>query len=119
MIELTFCAENCCLTAEEIVARVGINLSDLNEEIPQKRFFEISELLPNWLKFAGPLGLNKGSVEDIKTDQTLDHTLKCQKVLEKWHKKLVFKATYRRLIDVCIKLDFCDIAMSLCKMVKK
>ncbi len=107
------------MTVKEIVDCVGISLKDLNKEISREHLLDIGPLLKNWKLYADLLELTSSQIQGIQVDLNLSYGMKGQEVLKLWHEKQVFKATYCRLVDVCLKLKHCDVARDICNIVKK
>ncbi len=106
---------------DQLVYRVGINKDLLKEECSDKNLKKIAYLLPDWLTYAKALGFTDSETRDITDNPQLSnstHTMKALRVLEKWHRRYAFNATYYHLIKVCLTCGHATIATEICKMVK-
>ena len=103
------------LTVDEIAREVGIKKEVLDHRCSSEDLQEIGRFLPNWLKYAQAL-LSKAQIQGINVDNNLDYEMKCQKVLEIWHKE--FNTSYRILVDICFKFKDGETARKICEIVK-
>ena len=103
------------VTFEELIAYVGISADELNVPCSEEHITSISLFLPNWQTIAPHLGLTETDEEDIEEEgkKTQD---KRYKTLWKWQAKNLFKATYRVLVDVFLKLRRADLAEKVCRL---
>ncbi len=90
------------ITVADIVRHVGISEEDLDRECSDKHLLEIGIILPNWLEFAEALDLTDLEIKGIQVNPNVGFEMKPQKVLELWHDREIFRATYRRLVEICL-----------------
>ncbi len=103
------------------MSRVGIDKDLLDKECSDGHLRRMSSLLPDWLTYAKALGFTEPETRDITDNPQLSnstHAMKALRVLEKWHRRHGFNATYHHLIKVCLDLGHVTIATEICKMVK-
>ena len=103
------------VTFEELIAYVGISADELNKPCSDEHITSISLFLANWQTVAPHLGLTETDEEDVEEEgkKTQD---KRYKTLRKWKAKNLFKATYRVLVDVFLKLSRADLAEKVCRL---
>ena len=103
------------ITLEELTAQVGISADELNKECSKEHINDISLFPTNWQTVAPLLGLDEVDEEDIQEDKTGAQNRR-YKTLQKWKAKNVFKATYRVLVDVFLKIGRADFAEQVCRL---
>ena len=103
------------VTFEELIAYVGISADDLNKPCSDEHITSISLFLASWQTVAPLLGLSETDEEDVEEEgkKTQD---KRYKTLWKWKEKNLFKATYRVVVDVFLKLVRADLAEKVCRL---
>ena len=101
------------VTFEELIAHVGISAEILNKPCSDEHITSISLFLTNWQTVAPHLGLTETDEEDVEEEgrKTKD---KRYKMLRRWKAKNLFKATYRVLVDIFLKLGKADLAEKVC-----
>ena len=104
------------ITFEELIVYVGISADELNKLCSDEHITSISLCLANWQTVAPHLGLTETDEEDVEEEgkKTQD---KRYKALWKWKAKNLFKATYRVLVDVFLKLGRANLAEKVCRLV--
>ena len=75
----------------------------------------ISLFLANWQTVAPLLGLTETDEEDVEEEENKTQD-KRYKTLQRWKNKNLFKATYRVLVDVFLKLGRADLAEKVCRL---
>ncbi len=109
------------LNMEQLVHRVGVDEDLLKKECSENSLKKIAPLLPDWLTYAKALGFTEPETRDITDNPQLSnstHAMKALRVLEKWHRRHAFNATYHHLVKVCLDLGHLTIATEICKIVK-
>ena len=103
------------ITFEELIAYVGISADELNKPCSDEHIASISLFLANWQTVAPHLGLTETDEEDVEEEgkKTQD---KRYKTLRRWKDKNLFKATYRVLVDVFLKLGKANLAEKVCRL---
>ena len=103
------------ITFEELIAYVGISADELNKPCSDEHMASISLFLANWQIVAPHLGLTETDEEEVEEEgrKTQD---KRYKILRRWKNKNLYKATYRVLVDVFLKLSRADIAEKMCRL---
>ena len=103
------------ITLEDLIIYVGISADELNKPCSDEHITRISLFLANWQTVAPHLGLTEADEEDVEEEgkKTQD---KRYKMLRRWKAKNLFKATYRVLVDVFLKLGRADIAEKVCRL---
>ena len=100
------------ITFEELIARVGISVDELDKECSDDHINNISLFLANWQTVAPLLGLTEVEREDVQ-DETRAQDRR-YKMLLKWKTKNAFKATYTVLVEVFLKIGRADLAEKVC-----
>ena len=107
------------ITVADIVTHVGISEENLDRECSKEHLQEIGTFLPNWHEFAEALLLNNAQITGIQNNPNICYEMKAEKVLELWHRRDVFRATYRRLVDICLhRFKHGESAQKICLLVK-
>ena len=103
------------ITVEELIAHIGISADKLNKPCSDEHTASISLFLTNWQTVAPHLGLTETDEEDVEEEgkKTQD---KRYKTLRRWKDKNLFKATYRVLVDVFLKLGKANLAEKVCRL---
>ena len=102
------------VTFEELICHVGISANELDRPCPDEHITSISLSLPKWQTVAPLLGLTETDEEDVEEGKNTQE--KRYKTLQKWKAKNLFKATYRVLVDVFLKLGRADLAEKVCRL---
>ena len=103
------------ITFEELIAYVGISADKLKKPCSDEHITSISFFLTNWQTVAPILGLTEIDEEDVE-EEGKETRNKRYKTLRKWKAKNLFKATYRVLVDMFLKLDRADLAEKVCRL---
>ena len=103
------------ITYTELISHVGISADKLNQPCSDEHIKDIALFLTNRQTVATYLGLTEIDVEDVEEEGTKAQD-KRYKVLRKWKAKNLFKATYRRLVDVFLKIGRADLAEKVCRL---
>ena len=103
------------ITFEELIAHVGLSADKLGKPCSDEHISSISLFLTNWQTVAPHLGLTETDEEDVNEEgkKTQD---KRYKTLRTWKAKNLFKATYRVLVDVFLKIGRADLAEKVCRL---
>ena len=103
------------ISLQELIAYVGISADKLNQQCSDKHISDISLFLTNWQSIAPHLGLTESDEEDLEQDvKKAQH--RRYKALQTWKAKYLFKATYRALVDVLLKIGRADFAEKVCRL---
>ena len=102
------------ITFEELIAYVGISADELNKPCSDEHITSISLFLTNWQTVAPHLGLTETDEEDVEEEGKKMQD-KRYKTLQRWKDKNLFKATYRVLVDVFLKLGKANLA-EVCRL---
>ena len=100
---------------EELIDFVGISADKLNKSCSDAHITSISLFLANWQTLIPHLGLTETDEEDIVEEGKTTRD-KRYKTLRRWKDKNLFKATYRILVDVFLKLGRADLAERVCRL---
>ncbi len=107
------------ITVADIVRHVGISEEDLDRECSNEHLQEIGTFLPNWATFAEALLLTTAQITGIQVNPNICYEMKAEKVLELWRRRDVFRATYRRLVEICLhRFKHGEAAKKICLLVK-
>ena len=96
---------------------VSVHPEKLNESISDEHLREIAILLTSWRKVATHLELGENDLDDVEREEK-DEQMKKLKALQKWKRKIGFKATYRKLVEVLLSLAMADVAEKICLLLK-
>ena len=91
-------------------------ISHLNKEVSDGHILEISTFLEAWKIVAPHLGLNKGEIESIGNDGNTEDEKRLL-MLQRWKQALIFKATYKRLLEALLSIKRADQARKVCQMI--
>ena len=105
------------ITLEELLKKVGVHSEELDESISDDHLREIALFLTSWRTVATYLGLSDIDVNDVEREGANERE-KRLKALQKWKGKFVFKATYRKLVEVLLSLTMADVAENVCRLLK-
>lgn len=100
---------------EELIAYVKLSADKLEKQCSDEHITSISLFLANWQTVAPHLGLTETDEEDVNEDakRTQD---KRYRTLRTWKAKNSFKATYKVLVDVFLKIGRADLAEKVCRL---
>ena len=104
---------------DELLKKTEIHPEKLNGRISDDDLREIAlfKTLTNWRTVATYLGLDKNDLDAIKQEED-DEQMRKLNALEKWKGKFGSKATYRKLVEVLLKLEKTDAAEEVCHLLK-
>ena len=105
------------ITLEDLLKKVGVHSEKLNDSISDDHLREIGIFLTLWRKVTTYLGLSENDLGDVEQEGK-DEQDKRLKALQKWKGKFGFKATYRMLVEVLLKLAKADTAEKICHLLK-
>ena len=105
------------VSLEDLKQHVKVSDEQLDQQCSDEHIREIALNMPSWELYAPYLGLTTVEVDGI-ADDARRYEQRTLKTLEKWKTKLVFKATYRSFINVCLKLKNADLAEKVCRYAK-
>ena len=104
------------ITFDDLTKRFKIPDSILEDEVSDDDIREISTFLESW-KLVGPhLGLSKGEIEAIDRDGNTEEEKRLL-MLQRWKQALVFKATYKELVNALLSVRRADVAVKVCQAV--
>ena len=101
-------------SVDELLRITGVTEADLNQECSEAVLKQIAEHVIDWRGYAEELSIGQQQIEDIRTDISLSLKLKVIHVFRRWTESQGFKATYRRLVDVCLKQRNGKLAQEVC-----
>lgn len=106
------------VTLEELVAHVHLSVHDLDTRCEDGDLRELSLLIPSQIKqLALFLMLTDSEIEDIDSEKCKSR-VKVLNILKIWKRKHAFRATYKALVEVLLKLGDADTAEKICKWLK-
>lgn len=105
------------MSIEELAAHVGLSLTDLDTRCEEEDLSELSLLIPVWSKVAPFLKLTDADIEDIDSESSKSR-VKALNMLKKWKGKLAFRATFKVLVEVFLKLGDAEMAEKVCGQLK-
>ncbi len=95
----------------------GVTDQRLDQTATKETLSLLAPHLHSWLSYANALELSPQQIQDIKTDQNMDSAMKAVSVLYLWRRRNGFKATYRLLVCVCLRLSDALLAEHVCRTV--
>ena len=104
------------VTFEDLEQRFKIPSGTLENEVSDDDIREISAFLESWKLVAPHLGLSKGEIEAVENDAKSEEEKRLS-LLQKWKQALVFKATYKELVNALLSVRRADLAVKVCRMV--
>lgn len=104
------------ITLEDLTERFKIPSGVIENEVSDDDIREISTFLESWKLVAPHLGLSKGEIEAIDKDGKSEEEKRVL-MLQKWKQALVFKATYKELVNALLSVRRADLAVKVCKMI--
>ena len=99
---------------EDLTQKFNISRSVLENEVSDDDIREIANFLESWKLVAPHLGLSKGEIEAIDRDGTSEEEKRLL-MLQRWKQALVFKATYKELINALLSVRRADLAVKVCQ----
>ena len=101
---------------DEILTKTGAKEEDIDKMCSDEHIREIARNIEKWELIAEPLGLRDTHIEVIHKEHRDDVEVQRVKCLKKWKKMFEFKATYRCLIEACLKCERAELAVSVCTL---
>ena len=103
------------VTLDGLLKEVGVTPSQLDKPCSREHLQDVALFLESWRTVAPHLGLSRTEMEEIERDGREERE-KRLKILELWKGKFAFKATYKVLIEVCLKISRADQAEKVCRL---
>ena len=103
------------ITLDELLKEVGVHPERLNDTISDDHLHKIALFLTSWRNVAPYLGLSEMDVNDIEQGGR-EVKYMSLKALQIWKGKFVFKATYKKLVEVLLSLGMPDVAEKVCRL---
>ena len=104
------------ITVEDLTQKFNISSSVLENEVSDDDIREIANFFESWKLVAPHLSLGKGEIEAIDEDGTSEEGKRLL-MLQRWKQALVFKATYKELINALLSVRRADLAVKVCQTV--
>ncbi len=105
------------VTCNDLIQRTGVTQQDLERECSPKKLRTLSEHIFNWKILADDLELSPTDIFAIKTDP-FAAKYGAREVLNRWHEKNGFNATYKILVDVMLRQSNVSLAQNICILAK-
>ena len=102
------------ITLEELTERYKIPSDVLDIEISIDDIRKISTFLESWKLVAPYLGLSEGDIQAVNRDGTSEEEKRLL-MLQRWKQALIFKATYKKLVDALLSIKRADLAANVCQ----
>ena len=102
---------------DKLLKEVRVNPEKLNERISDDHLCKIAFFLTEWKTVVTFLGLDVNAVDVIEREENKEQMRKL-KALRKWKSKVLFEATYRKLVEVLLSLAMADVAEKVCHLLK-
>ena len=103
------------VTLDDLLGEVGVTHAQLDKPCSLENLREIALFLESWRELAPHLGLSSAQVEAIERDGHSEQERRL-KILELWIAKFAFKAKYRVLVEVLLKIGRANIAEKICRL---
>ena len=108
----------CSVTFFDLIKHVCVSESELKQKCTREHLDIITKEIGNWLDYVYPLGLSDQETNAIRTDSMLSYSAKSRRMLEVWHNKNGFEATYGQLANTFLQGGNANIAETVCRLVK-
>ena len=95
------------------MGEVGVTHAQLDKTCSEENLRDIALFLESWREVAPRLGLSSAQLETIERDAHSEQEKKL-KILESWKAAFAFKATYRVLVEVLLKISRANLAEKVC-----
>ena len=82
------------------MTHTGVTDHDLTQQTTEEALSLIAPHITNWRSYATALQLTAQEIQQIRVDENLDMQMKADSVLKCWRRRIGFKATYKRLVEV-------------------
>ena len=105
-------------TYAEIIHQSGLKKNQLDKECDGGFFLQLSDQVDHWKNYADVLGLKQHEINGISTDSSLSPRLKCKTMLDTWHNRYGFKATYLQLMKAFVTMENAKLAQTVCNLFK-
>ncbi len=115
-----FCSDvNASQLLKELKDYTGATDNDLNRVCSEKHLNKISQKFSHLEELATSLGLKDIQITEISTKPGASLAFKLKEVLKTWKRNNIAKATYWRLVEVCLD-DFRNsvVAEYICRLSK-
>ena len=106
------------VTQDELLHRVGIKPTQLDEVCSDEHLRKIAQSLESWRELRVHLGLSRADGEEIERDSRSEPE-KRQKILQLWRDRFAFKATYKVLVEGLLSIGNAKMAETVCRLVKQ
>ena len=103
-------------TLAELVTEIGISQDLLDQKCSDADLNSISQFL-DWRTVAPHLGLDPTAIADIDCKRTEPE--KRVETLQRWKKKFGFRAKFRALVEILMKIGNADHAEKVCRLLKQ
>ena len=103
------------VTLDEMLGEVGVTHAQLDKTCSPENLRDIALFLESWREVAPHLGLSSAQLEAIERDARSEQEKKL-KILELWNAKFAFKATYKVLVEVLLKISRANLAEEVCRL---
>ena len=97
------------------MGKVGVTHAQLDKTCSPENLRDIALFLESWREVAPHLGLSSAQLEAIERDARSEQE-KRLKILESWEAAFAFKATYRVLVEVLLKISRANLAEKVCRL---
>ena len=102
---------------EDIIAKVGITLEDLEKEPTNDDELELAKFCYPWKWVAAHLKLSNADIHGIDVDYQ-NTELKTLGTIKKWRECQAFKATYRKFVEALLRCGKVKDAVEVCELVQ-
>lgn len=103
------------ISFEELIAYVNLPADKLDKQCSDEHITSMSLFLPSWQAVSPHLGLTETDEEEVNEEGRKIQD-KRYRILQTWKAKNLFKATYRVLVDVFLKIGRADLADKVCRL---
>ena len=111
MAMLSLASETLVQYVSELVQKLNIPENLLDQICSDEHISEIARFMANWKDIAEELFLDEHDIADI--EQERNSLARSRRTLKRWKQKFANAATYRRLLEIFLKLNRRDYAKAL------
>ena len=105
------------VTLDQLMIHTGVTDRDLTQQTTEEALSLIAPHISNWRSYATALQLTDPETQQINTDGNLNVHMKAVLVLKQWRRRCGFRATYKRLVEVCLRLNDAVLAEEVCRVI--
>ena len=109
--------DNDPVTLDQLMTHTKVTDHDLTQQTTEEALSLIAPHITSWRSYATALQLTAPGIQQIDTDRNLDAHMKAVSVLHQWRRRSGFRATYKHLVEVCLRMNDAVLAEEVCSIV--